>query len=565
MTGSSSTSNAVVRALDDDSARWGIARPIAWTLLIVPLLFMGAIMIVGVVDAGLFHWFVDEDHIVEWVQFFAILIARSRSPSPPSGPAGRGATGSRRSISSSRSGRSWRPARRSPGASACSGSPRPRRSRTSTTRPSRTSTTSRSSSDCSTSARCSPASMGCCSRCSGCAPAFKTRVGRWLDPLLVPPLCLVVLFFLPFAYRAIRFVFLPDAGDRITELGEVPELTFYLGVMVMGIATTGVWAGARAARRRARHRPIRRPPARPRPPRPRPRSPASGGRRTHRAPRARPDPSAARPTRRGAASRSRSPARSRFGRRPPATSRSCASRTGAADRTRSRTARACGLEPKKWPPGPDLGDRVEAEGRLVDLEGHEDLGHHLEDLGVDDQLLERRGQAALEPAGALVEQVHPAHDRAPHRHLGLVGRLGIDDARGRRVRRPPRQAIAARQLARRERRLDVLWRAERRRAGAHVDVRGEPAVDHRRPGSDELGERDHEQRLGVLLGERAGEGHRGHRAGQRERGRHHRLTVEGHLDEAVGHRSVEPERRVRVDDRHDARATDAARRDRSHG
>ena len=72
------------------------------------------------------------------------------------------------------------------------------------------------------------------------APAFKTRAARWLDPVLVPPLCLVVLFFLPFAYRAIRLVFLPDAGDRITELGEVPELTFYLGVMVMGIATTGV-------------------------------------------------------------------------------------------------------------------------------------------------------------------------------------------------------------------------------------------------------------------------------------------------------------------------------------
>ena len=53
--------------------------------------------------------------------------------------------------------------------------------------------------------------------------------------------------------------------------------------------------------------------------------------------------------------------------------------------------------------------------------------------------------------------------------------------------------------------LDVLRRPERGRAGAHVDVRGEAAIDHRRARPDDLGERDHEQRLGVLLGERPGE------------------------------------------------------------
>ena len=55
--------------------------------------------------------------------------------------------------------------------------------------------------------------------------------------MLVPPLCLVVLFFLPFAYRAIRLTLLPDVGERIVELGEVPELTFYIGVMIMGLVT----------------------------------------------------------------------------------------------------------------------------------------------------------------------------------------------------------------------------------------------------------------------------------------------------------------------------------------
>ena len=52
----------------------------------------------------------------------------------------------------------------------------------------------------------------------------------------------------------------------------------------------------------------------------------------------------------------------------------------------------------------DLGDRVEPELVVVDRERHEDLGHLLEQLGVEDQLLERRRQPALEPAGALVEQ-----------------------------------------------------------------------------------------------------------------------------------------------------------------
>ena len=214
---------------------------------------------------------------------------------------------------------------------------------------------------------------------------------------------------------------------------------------------------------------------------------------------------------------------------------------------------------------PDLGDRVDAQRRLVDHDRLEHLGDHLQDLRVDDELLERGGEAALEPAGALVEQVHPAHHRAPHGHLGLVGRLGVDDARRGRVRRPPRQPVAPGELAAGDRALDRLGRAEGRRSGAHVDVRGERPVDHRRPGPDDLGQGDEEQRLGVLLGERAGQRHRAHRAGERERRRDDRLAVERHLDEPVAHRPVEPERRVRVDDRHARSARGRACRGRRRG
>ena len=91
------------------------------------------------------------------------------------------------------------------------------------------------------------------------------------------------------------------------------------------------------------------------------------------------------------------------------------------------------------------------------------------------------------------------------------------------------------------------------RAGAHVHVRGERAVDHRRAGPDDLRERHEEERLGVLLRDRAGERHDAHRAGQGERGGHDRLAVERHLDEAVAHRTVQAQRRVGVDDGHHAR------------
>ena len=71
------------------------------------------------------------------------------------------------------------------------------------------------------------------------------RTGLTVDRLLVPPICLATLFFLPFAYRAFRAVLLPEAGERITEFGELPELTLYLGILITGLAIL------RAVRRQA--------------------------------------------------------------------------------------------------------------------------------------------------------------------------------------------------------------------------------------------------------------------------------------------------------------------------
>jgi hypothetical protein len=64
----------------------------------------------------------------------------------------------------------------------------------------------------------------------------RLRLGRLgLDRLLIPPLCLGVVFFMPFAYRSFRAVLLPTAGERITEFGELPELTLYVGILVTGL------------------------------------------------------------------------------------------------------------------------------------------------------------------------------------------------------------------------------------------------------------------------------------------------------------------------------------------
>jgi hypothetical protein len=46
----------------------------------------------------------------------------------------------------------------------------------------------------------------------------------------------------------------------------------------------------------------------------------------------------------------------------------------------------------------------------------------------------------------------------------------------------------------------------------------------------------------------AGNGHRRHGAGQRERGQHHDLVAPRHLDDPLQHRRIEPQRRGGIDD-----------------
>ena len=76
-------------------------------------------------------------------------------------------------------------------------------------------------------------------------PQIRARIAR-VDRLLVPPLCLATLFLLPVAYRAYRAIVLPEAGERITEFGELPELTLYLAILITGFV---IW---RALRRTVR-------------------------------------------------------------------------------------------------------------------------------------------------------------------------------------------------------------------------------------------------------------------------------------------------------------------------
>ena len=237
MTGPPASSNAIVRALDEDSALWGIPRPLAWTLLIAPLVLMATMMVVGGLDSAVFHFFIDEDHLIEWLQFFAILIGSIAFALA--------------AIQANRLGRrrlavlyaiiavgaflaageeiSW--GQRLLGFS-----------------------TPEALEDINHQAESNLHNISAFQRLFNLGEGlaglyglaipllwqwsrFRSRAERWLDPLLVPPLCLVVLFFLPFAYRAIRLTLLPDVGERIVELGEVPELTFYVGVMIMGLVT----------------------------------------------------------------------------------------------------------------------------------------------------------------------------------------------------------------------------------------------------------------------------------------------------------------------------------------
>lgn len=52
---------------------------------------------------------------------------------------------------------------------------------------------------------------------------------------LIPPIALAPAFALAFAYRAMRFIILPEAGFTITKYQEATELAFYFGLLTSGL------------------------------------------------------------------------------------------------------------------------------------------------------------------------------------------------------------------------------------------------------------------------------------------------------------------------------------------
>ena len=95
----------------------------------------------------------------------------------------------------------------------------------------------------------------------------------------------------------------------------------------------------------------------------------------------------------------------------------------------------------------------------------------------------------------------------------------------------------------------VFRRAERGRPRLHVDVRGEAAVDDRRAGPDRLGEHEAGQQLGVLLHQRARNGHWRGGSGEGEGSDDADLARRGEVDEPLAHRDVQDQGRVGVDHR----------------
>ena len=145
------------------------------------------------------------------------------------------------------------------------------------------------------------------------------------------------------------------------------------------------------------------------------------------------------------------------------------------------------LGPEEVPGRSDLGDGLDGQGGVVDGHRFEHRAHHVQDVGVDDHLFVGGQEASFQPAGAVEQQVHPSHDRAPYGDDALVGRLGVHAVRCVHVRGPVGETVAACQLATDQAGLPVLGGAEGRCAGPHVDVGGEAAVDDRGTGPDDLG------------------------------------------------------------------------------
>jgi len=73
-------------------------------------------------------------------------------------------------------------------------------------------------------------------------PFFKEKVLALVkDPqriaLLIPPMCLVPAFLMPFAYRLFRVLFWPRPTAIVVHFGEAPELCLYFGAMIFAWLT----------------------------------------------------------------------------------------------------------------------------------------------------------------------------------------------------------------------------------------------------------------------------------------------------------------------------------------
>jgi hypothetical protein len=231
---------SAVRAVDDDAGRWAIAPVVAWALLVLPLVLMASMMAIGALDEDLFHVLIDEDHPIEWTQFFVILAA-----------SGAFALGAGRARRAGRSGLAVAFAAVALGAFLVAGEEISWGQRILGF------ATPEALEPINHQGEANIHNISVVQRAfnigemlvglyglvlpiAWSSPSIRARVGRRLDSLLVPPLCLVVVFLLPFAYRVIRLIALPDVGERIVELGEVPELTLYVGTLTMGVVTARI-------------------------------------------------------------------------------------------------------------------------------------------------------------------------------------------------------------------------------------------------------------------------------------------------------------------------------------
>jgi hypothetical protein len=225
------------RAIVEDAAAWGIPAIVARLLLILPLLAVVA-LVLAVPHPRLFHFLIDEDRVVEWSQFAAILAASVVF-----------ALAARRAQQAGLRGLTILFLLVAVGAFVVAGEEISWGQRLLGLE------TPDVLKDINHQGETNVHNISSLQRVfnlgellvglygfaipviwASRAVRDRLRLDRLrLDRVPIPPLCLGSLFFLPFAYRAVRAIFIPEAGERITEFGELPELTLYVGILIMGI------------------------------------------------------------------------------------------------------------------------------------------------------------------------------------------------------------------------------------------------------------------------------------------------------------------------------------------